>query len=671
MPAGRLDPLVLLLAAAGTVVAAGVGACGGTAGGVDSGAVDSGQPAVVVDTDGDTILDIHEGDGDTDGDGTPDMLDTDADGDGVLDRLEAGDADLETLPRDADMDGQPDFQDTDSDGNCVLDTLEGPADLDPLLDTDADGLPDLADMDDDDDGLSDLQEGVPGGCGAYDNDNDGLDDRVDPDSDNDGIDDRWEHGDTDGDEIQDSRDLDSDGDGMPDVDEGYADGSGLPRDTDGDGLYDHQDRDADGDGIEDGVEIGVTKTDPRDPDTDGDGVPDGGELYIGTDPTDASSQIHGVYLELNPRTHTELEVDIGLTIQRADVAFLLDTTASMIDEAGALRSAFRSIVERLGATIPDIAFGFATFEDYPLESTGASTTGALPFRMQQQITTSTSLMETALADIESHAGGVGGDYPESALEGLYQALTGVGYDMECDTVYDEDQDVRPFDASPEDPFGGLGGEHNDESTLGGGDLGGMGFRERALPVVIYATDDSLKDADHADDYRMAYGCFKDAGHRDVVDAAAELGARVIGVCSPGMHDCRPQMEELAVDTSSLADLDSDGSIDDPLVFDWQTGSDDTTELLAGAVEDLVESISFEELAVTVDDPAGFVVDIEPEVVDVSGMTPGEDVVTFTLDLLGVLAPSESDQYRVVTIYALGDDSIWVDEITVLIRVLQP
>ncbi|RME21170.1 MAG: hypothetical protein D6798_18760 [Deltaproteobacteria bacterium] len=654
----------------GACLLAGVVGCGhGGPAGDDTGG--GSAPVVQVDSDGDGILDIHEGVGDADGDGTPDRLDVDADGDGVLDRLEAGDADPETLPRDADMDGLPDFQDTDSDGNCILDTLEGPAGEEPLRDGDGDGIPDLADMDDDDDGLTDLQEGIPGGCGAYDYDNDGLDDRVDPDSDNDGIDDAWEHGDTDGDEIQDSRDLDSDGDGMPDVDEGYADGSGLPRDTDGDGMYDHQDRDADGDGIEDGIEIGVTGSDPRDPDTDGDGVPDGGELYIGTDPTDAGSQIHGVYLELAPRTHTELEVDIGLTIQRADVAFLLDTTASMIDEAGALRAGFRSIVDRLSTTIPDIAFGFATFEDYPLESTGASTTGALPFRMQQQITTSVPLMEAALADVDSHAGGVGGDYPESGMEGLLQALTGVGYDMNCDTVYDEDQDVRPFDASPTDPFGGLGGEHNDESTLGGGDLGGMGFRARSLPVVIYATDDSLKDADHADDYRMAGGCFKDAGHRDVVAAAEELGAYLVGICSPGMHDCTPQMLELAMDTASLADLDGDGSVDDPLVFDWNTGSDDTTELLAGAVEDLVESISFSELAVTVDDPAGFVVDIQPEVVDVSGLTPGEDVVPFTLDLLGVLAPSEADQYRVVTIYAVGDDSIWVDEITVLIRVLLP
>ncbi len=648
-----------------------LGACVTTPG--DDAAGDSGVEAeggLVIDTDQDTILDIHEGDGDADGDGLPNLADLDSDGDGVFDQLEAGDDDVQTLPRDADLDGVPDFLDLDSDGNCTPDNLEGPASTDPLTDTDGDGLPDIADLDDDDDGLSDLEEGNPFQCGPYDHDNDGLDDRVDTDSDNDGIDDAYEHGDTDGDTIIDSRDLDSDADGVPDVDEGAGDGSGLPLDTDGDGRYDHQDTDADGDGIEDGVEVGVHKTDPRNPDTDGDGVPDGGELYVGTDPTDAGSSIHGIYVEINPRTHTELEIDIGLTIQRADVAFLLDTTASMTDEAGALRAGFLDIVDRLSATIPDIAFGFATFEDYPLASTGASTTGALPFRMHQQITTSTSLMESALASVEHHAGGVGGDYPESTIEAVYQALAGGGYDMDCDTVYDTHQDVRPFDANPEDPFGGIGGEHNIESTLGGGDIGGMGFRERALPVLVYAADDLLKDADDDENYVMAYGCPFDAGHRDVVGAAEELGAFLIGICSPGQGYCRPQMEQLAVDTNSLADLDGDGLANDPLVFDWNTGRDDTTELLAGAVEELVRSLSFDELSVEVEDPAGFVVDIQPEVVDVSALDDDE-VVTFQLELLGILAPDEGDQYRVVTVYALGDGELWVDQVTVLIRVLQP
>lgn len=668
MPATRLASLASLLALVGC----------GTKGGI---AADTGGEEAApsfADRDGDTILDLHEGgeEDDADGDGVPNYMDTDSDADGVPDILEAGDADLETLPRDADMDGVPDFLDTDADGNCLVDGTEGPANQDPLDDLDGDGLADAFDLDDDNDGMSDQDEGDPFGCGPFDFDNDGDQDRVDLDSDNDGILDAYEAGpdgavDTDGDGIIDSRDLDSDADGLPDVEERNPDGSGTSVDTDGDGLPDQQDPDSDGDGITDGLEWTNYETDFRQADTDGDGVPDGGEVYIDTDPLDPDSTVDGIYLELDPRAFEELELQVALTIQRADVAFLLDTTMSMTDEAASLRLAFSDITERLALTVPDTAFGFATFEDYVLASTGTDSTGALPFRMQQQITTSTSLMESALSYVEHHAGGIGGDYPESTIEALYQALTGAGYDQNCNTIFDERQDVRPFDADPEDPFGGIGGEHNDESTPGGGELGGMGFREHALPVIIYAADDLLKDMDDADSYAMAYGCPQDAGMTDVFAAAQELGAYLIGICSPGQGYCRPQMEQIAEGTGTMGDLDGDGLADDPLVFDWQTGSDDTTELLAGAVEQLINALEYEELALEVDDPEGFVVDIEPERFDVTGLDADVQAVTFTLELLGVLTPDEGDQYRTVTISAIGDEILWVDQVTVLIRVLQP
>ena len=44
------------------------------------------------------------------------------------------------------------------------------------------------------------------------------------------------------------------------------------------------------------------------------------------------------------------------------------------------------------------------------------------------------------------------------MEALYQALSGAGYDMNCDGVYDAETDVLPFIASAADPFGGTAGE---------------------------------------------------------------------------------------------------------------------------------------------------------------------------------------------------------------------
>jgi len=95
------------------------------------------------DADGDTISDYDEGEAtsvDTDGDGTPDYLDTDSDGDGILDSAEAGDTNPATPPRDTDGDDTPDFQDVDSDNDGVEDDDEVTVGTDPFdWDTDGDG----------------------------------------------------------------------------------------------------------------------------------------------------------------------------------------------------------------------------------------------------------------------------------------------------------------------------------------------------------------------------------------------------------------------------------------------------------------------------------------------------------------------------------------------------
>jgi hypothetical protein len=58
---------------------------------------------------------------DSDGDQIPDYQDRDSDGDGVPDSIEAGDEDLDTVPRDTDGDGLPDYIDNDSDNDGVSD----------------------------------------------------------------------------------------------------------------------------------------------------------------------------------------------------------------------------------------------------------------------------------------------------------------------------------------------------------------------------------------------------------------------------------------------------------------------------------------------------------------------------------------------------------------------
>lgn len=105
-----------------------------------------------LDSDNDTISDRHERAGAPDKDNIPNFRDDDSDGDGIPDAIEAGDADINTLPVDTDGDGTPNFLDLDSDGDFVLDADEdknGNGVVDPgessvqSADTDGDGTPDL------------------------------------------------------------------------------------------------------------------------------------------------------------------------------------------------------------------------------------------------------------------------------------------------------------------------------------------------------------------------------------------------------------------------------------------------------------------------------------------------------------------------------------------------
>lgn len=123
---------------------------------------DVARPACGADSDDDTISDEDEGapSRDTDGDGTPDYMDTDSDGDGFLDADEArrnypGFEDralgrhCSELPNncDAPPDNLPNFRDPDSDNDGLTDVEERNAGTNPCAeDTDGDGVNDLAEV---------------------------------------------------------------------------------------------------------------------------------------------------------------------------------------------------------------------------------------------------------------------------------------------------------------------------------------------------------------------------------------------------------------------------------------------------------------------------------------------------------------------------------------------
>ena len=360
----------------------------------DGGPRDAGRDTGVVDVDpdedGDNISDLWEGrpeSVDTDGDGTPDYLDSDSDADGIPDEIEGGQLASGPEPVDSDGDGTPDYRDLDSDGNGLDDLTEG------FGDTDGDRVHDAADFDNDADSVRDEEEiGDP--AAPTDFDGDAIPDHLDRDSDNDTISDLHEGvADTDADMVPDRHDLDSDGDGWSDLDEaGDAVLETAPADSDADLIYDFRDPDSDNDGISDAAELGSgTRRDLAD--TDGDGVSDLVEI-AGCPPGDASCVADAIDPTSSPRTRGDFvffepymmppdpprdTLDFATDIRVADVYFLMDTTGSMGGAITSLRTGLSTpgsgLIDRVRAVIPDVWFGVGGYDDYQVDPYGYATSG--------------------------------------------------------------------------------------------------------------------------------------------------------------------------------------------------------------------------------------------------------------------------------------------------------
>jgi hypothetical protein len=342
----------------------------------------------------------------------------------------------------------------------------------------------------------------------------------------------------------------------------------------------------------------------------------------------------------------ELEFEVDYKI--ADVAFLLDTTCSMSGTAGAMASEFASIAAALQMEIFDITFGVATYDDY--NDAGWGSGQDKPFDLQQQQTNDYARVASMLGTVTIHSGA---DGPESGHEALYQGSTGDGYDQNCNGGYNNQDDVRPFVANPMDAFNGIVAGAWDPTTPGGGDVGGMGFRENIFPIFVLATDNELRDPDSG--YGSPGGCKLDVSFYDVYTSMFVIGAKFIGIntSSWGNEVGKSQMEAIAIVTDSYGDMDGDFD-EEPAVVDWSGSSSDFRTTVLDAIYGLTSNAWFDKIALQVNDPKGIVLDIQPEAYyDIQAGTP----VTFTLTVAGKLLEAPTANTVEIEAELIADDLI--------------
>lgn len=426
------------------------------------------------------------------------------------------------------------------------------------------------------------------------------------------------------------------------------------------------------------TDSGDTDPGPDVHDLDGDGYE--GRTGTGDDCDDGDPAVHpGAYDRPNDgldadcsgadRTTDAIVVDEGGSAETSvtyavegasglDIALVLDTTCSMGGPISALDVA---AVADGARGLGDTRWSFATYQDYAYGSYGSP--GAdLPFRLEAQMTDDVDAVQSVV-DVTTVRSGADG--PESGMEALYQAITGNGYDMDCDGRFDTNADVPPFVAAPGDSFHGAVDGSYDASVSGTGSRGGVGFRASAQPVVVLITDNYLRDPDASIPTVTGApgGCSDDAGSVAVVEAAVATNTWIVGVLVNGLTLAEPQFDALADATGFHVDSDGDGRADDTPVY--VAGPTDLNARIVDALEDVAAasgaaSATYDTVALVVEsDPYGVVSAVTPATF--SDFRPG-DTLTFTLALDGISTDRPIETTIVLAVLADGEvvDRVEVD-----------
>jgi hypothetical protein len=218
----------------------------------------------------------------------------------------------------------------------------------------------------------------------------------------------------------------------------------------------------------------------------------------------------------DPDGPQEKPLDFSTDVKALDVFLNMDTTGSMGGPIANLQSSITSsVIPGIEAQIPDTYFGAGVFEDFPVAPFGEPICDYFgpsdpdqPFELMVEITNTSADVQAAvnamtLGGPGGQPIGCGNNTPESHFESLYQIATGEGI-------------LGP-------------GVTNVPPNMSG--IGGVGFRDGSLPVVVSITDAISNEDDPANMCLGTEGYASNPAVAAVAHSGEEALAALAAICA--------------------------------------------------------------------------------------------------------------------------------------------
>jgi len=377
--------------------------------------------------------------------------------------------------------------------------------------------------------------------------------------------------DLDGDGLPNCLDLDSDGDSLQDEKE-YGSGE-EPVNSDLDETPDWLDRDSDNDGLSDKDEV-KHGTDPTDKDTDDDGTDDLAEIVYNenhpgeADPLDPDKTIPAniFYVVLPYQAPEEVvrTLDFSTKIEKVDAAIMIDLSGSMGQERQNLIDNIQTqIIGGIKEVIDDSGFGLIHFMDIgPMSGINKY------YGIDSFISTDAEQVKAAVGNLPDTTGA-----SEPHYLVLHQAARGDGL---VATLKEAGDDFEPigYNVNILPP----------DCSFHEGSIGGLCFRELALPIFIMITDENMQD------YKVAQSNPERILSEEAFEGMNKINGKFIGVDTSGVQNS-VIMDDYAFVSQRTTSLDKNG---DHFSFMIPSdGSVDMSQLIKNAVVELTSFIQMD------------------------------------------------------------------------------